>query len=111
MMPSTLLGKHPDSVFTYRGRPVKKCNTKAWRKALKKVGISDFRWHDLRHTWASWHVQNGTPLHALQELGGWSDIRMVQRYAHLAPEHLSEYAGRLCKLREVVATVSATHTT
>jgi integrase len=102
------IGKHPDYVFTYRNRPVKKCNTKAWRKALRKVGISDFRWHDLRHTWASWHVQNQTPLHALQELGGWSDIRMVQRYAHLAPEHLSGYADRLCKLRKVVATESAT---
>jgi len=105
------LGNHKEYVFTYRGRPVKKCNTQAWRKALKKVSISDFRWHDLRHTWASWLVQNQTPLHALQELGGWSDIRMVQRYAHLAPEHLSEYADRLCKLREVVATESATHVT
>jgi integrase len=96
-------GKHPKYVFPFHSRPVKKRNTKA--------GISNFRCHDLRHTWASWHVQNGTPLHALQELGGWSDIRMVQRYAHLAPEHLPEYADRLCKLREVVATESATHAT
>jgi integrase len=49
----------------------------------------------LRHTWASWHVQNGTPLNVLQELGGWSSYEMVQRYAHLAPEHLSEYANNL----------------
>ncbi|MBL4702571.1 MAG: tyrosine-type recombinase/integrase, partial [Phycisphaeraceae bacterium] len=45
------------------------------------IGIESFRWRDLRHTWASWHVQGGTPMHVLQELGGWSDIRMVQRYA------------------------------
>jgi hypothetical protein len=64
------LDNHPKYVFTFRGKPVKKCNTRAWRKALIKAGISDFRWHDLRQTWASWHVQNGTPLHALQELGG-----------------------------------------
>jgi hypothetical protein len=63
----------------------------AWRKALKRAGISDFRWHDLRHTWASWHVQVGTPLHVLQELVGWSDFKMVQRYAHMAPEHLSRF--------------------
>lgn len=102
------IGKHPISVFTYKGNPVKKCNTKLWRNALSKVGITDFRWHDLRHTWASWHVQNGTPIYALQELGGWSDVRMVQRYAHLAPEHLSKYADSLCKVYPVGGTFSAT---
>ncbi|WP_446810574.1 tyrosine-type recombinase/integrase [Methylomonas sp. 2BW1-5-20] len=63
------LGKNQTRVFTYQGKPVIDVNTKAWRHALKRVGI-EFRWHDLRHTWASWHVQNGTPLHVLQELGG-----------------------------------------
>lgn len=66
-------------------------NTKAWRSALKLAGIKDFRWHDLRHTWASWHVQSGMPLHILQELGGWSDYKMVQRYAHLTQEHLARF--------------------
>ena len=47
-------------------------------------------------------------MHVLQELGGWSDIRMVQRYAHLAPEHLSSYAETLCEL-EAVTTFSTTH--
>ena len=59
------------------------------------AGIADFRRHDLRHTWASWHVQSGTPLHALQELGSWSTTQMVQRYAHLSAQHLAEYANRL----------------
>jgi len=63
-------GKHPERVFTYKGKPVTKANNHAWRKALVRAGIEDFRWHDLRHTWASWHVQQGTPLHVLQELGG-----------------------------------------
>lgn len=62
-------------------------------KALKRAGIEDFRWHDLRHTWASWHVQGGTPLFALQELAGWETERMVRRYAHLAAEHLAGWAG------------------
>ncbi len=61
----------------------------AWYKAMKRAGIENFRWHDLRHTWASWHVQSGTPLHVLQELGGWASYAMVQRYAHLAADHLA----------------------
>ena len=95
------VGKHPLRVFTFKGQAVTKANTKAWRQALVRAGIEDFRWHDLRHTWASWHVQQGTPLHVLQELGGWSDIRMVQRYAHFSAVHLSEYADRLSQLHVV----------
>jgi len=103
-----LIGKHNKYVFTYNRKPVRRCNTKVWRRALTLSGIEDFRWHDLRHTWASWHVQNGTPMHVLQELGGWSDIRMVQRYAHLSPEHLAPYAETLCRLQPVT-TLPTTH--
>jgi len=91
------VGKHPLRVFTYAGKPVTRANNHAWRKALVRAGIENFRWHDLRHTWASWHVQQGTPLHVLQELGGWSDYEMVRRYAHLSVEHLAEYADSLSK--------------
>jgi integrase len=94
------IGKHSNRVFTYKGNPVTKANNHAWRKALARAGIKDFRWHDLRHTWASWHVQQGTPLYVLQELGGWSDHEMVRRYAHLSVEHLAEYADRLSETRK-----------
>lgn len=94
-------GRHPRVVLTYQGRPVKQVNTAAWRKALPRAGITDFRWHDLRHTWASWHVQAGTPLNVLQELGGWESVGMVRRYAHLAADHLAEYAERLARPRMV----------
>jgi hypothetical protein len=57
--------------------------------------IEDFRFHDLRHTWASWHVQSGTSLPELMELGGWKSYEMVLRYAHLAPEKLSSVASRI----------------
>lgn len=87
--------KHPVYVFCYRGKPIKQVNTKAWTQALVRAGITDFRWHDLRHTWASWHVQAGTPLYALQELGGWESVEMVRRYAHLSSEHLAKYADRM----------------
>jgi integrase len=85
------IGKHSVNVFTFNGKPVNQVNTKAWHKALKRVGIKNFRWHDLRHTWASWHIQEGTPLHVLQELGGWSTPEMVQKYAHLSSEHLAQW--------------------
>ncbi|WP_407661369.1 tyrosine-type recombinase/integrase [Methylomarinum vadi] len=95
------IGKHDSHVFTYHGKPVSEVNTKAWRNALKRAGITDFRWHDLRHTWASWHVQAGTPLHVLQELGGWESVEMVRRYAHLSSAHLAEYVDRLSAIRAI----------
>lgn len=90
-----LKGQHPVSVFSYKGHSVTRCNNHAWRKALIRAGIKDFRWHDLRHTWASWHVQNGTSLQELQQLGGWSSFEMVLRYAHLSSEHLRRAAERV----------------
>lgn len=94
-------GKHPLKVFTYKGQPVLRVNGKAWRAALKRAGITNFRFHDIRHTWASWHVQSGTPLHVLQELGGWESIEMVKRYAHLSADHLSEFADNIATPRAV----------
>ncbi len=80
--------QHAEYVFPYRGRPVTRTSTKAWKAALKRAGIENFRWHDLRHTWASWHAQNGTTMHQLMELGGWASMQMVLRYAHFSAEHL-----------------------
>jgi integrase len=69
---------------------------------LRRAGIEAFRFHDLRHTWASWHVMSGTSLQELMELGGWKSFEMVLRYAHLAPEHLSAAAQRIERTRAVV---------
>lgn len=86
-------GRQVGNVFcNTKGRPIQGINSRIWAEALKTAGIDNFRWHDLRHTWASWLVQNGTPLAALKEMGGWESLEMVQRYAHLAPEHLSQHA-------------------
>jgi len=90
------LGEHKVYVFTFQGKPVDRCSTRAWKQAVARAGISqDFRWHDLRHTWASWHVQRGTRLQELMELGGWSSYEMVLRYAHLATENLRAAACRI----------------
>lgn len=89
------IGKHPVWVFTYLGQPVQQVSTRAWREALERAGIEDFRWHDLRHTFATWHRQAGTPTYELQRLGGWKTGAMVERYAHVAPEALQGAAARL----------------
>jgi integrase len=89
------IGKHPRYVFTYQGHHVVNVSTKAWTNALERAGIADFRWHDLRHTFATWHRQAGTPTHELQRLGGWKTLSMVERYAHVAPEGLQLAASRL----------------
>ncbi|MBC8745213.1 integrase [Paraburkholderia sp. WC7.3g] len=77
---------------TFRGRPIVNANTRSWRNALQEVGIGNFRWHDRRHCWASWLVQNGAPLYAVRGLGGWQTGQMVQRYAHLSPAILVDHA-------------------
>ena len=102
------IGKHQQYVFVHTeawhradGSPTAKVrkmrvdDNTAWSTGLRRAGITNFRFHDLRHTWASWLVQAGVPLTALQEMGGWESIEMVQRYAHLAPNHLVEHARRI----------------
>lgn len=65
-----------------------------WMDARRVTGI-ECRWHDLRHTCASWLVQAGVPLHTVAELLGHSSTAVTKRYAHLAPEHLAEAVNRL----------------
>lgn len=60
-----------------------------------KAGIQDFRFRDLRHTWASWHRQAGTSCDELKELGGWKSRQMVDRYPKYATEHLTVAAARI----------------
>jgi integrase len=80
-------------VFPHNGKPLAKASRPDWYRALKAVGIKKFRWHDLRHTWASWHVQNGMPLHVLKEIGGWATYEQVLIYAHLGTKHLAEWVN------------------
>ncbi len=88
-------GKNATHVFTFRGKKLCNANNRAWRAALTDCGIQNFRWHDLRHTWASWLRQNDVPTWVLQELGGWKSESMVRRYAHMSVKHLAPYADQL----------------
>ena len=64
--------------------------TTAFRRACESVGVTNVRFHDLRHTFASALVQRGVDLYRVQRLLGHRDGQMTQRYAHLAPENLRE---------------------
>jgi integrase len=88
-----VLGRHPrrlDSPYLFcneKGEPFADVDT-SFRNAWKRSGVSYFRFHDLRHTFASWLVMKGADLRTVQELLGHKDIRMTLRYAHLAPDHM-----------------------
>ena len=87
---------HRRYCFTYRGKPIGwEVTNSAWKTALKAAEIEDFRFHDLRHTWASWHRQAGTSCDELKDLGGWKSRVMVDRYAKYATEHLTAAAARI----------------
>lgn len=98
--------RHPEYVFTFRGAPIKDIKT-GFQAACIKAGLgryvqSDagyryegFTWHGLRHTFATWHTQNGTPADVLQKLGAWKDARMVQTYAHHSPGYIAQFVNNL----------------
>lgn len=89
-------------VFTFRGKRIHDVKT-SFMAACVRAGLGTyetedggyegFTWHGFRHTWATWHAQNGTPMEVLQKLGAWTDPRMVQRYAHHSPGYLAGFVN------------------
>jgi integrase len=79
--------------------------------ALEKARIEGFRWHDLRHTFASRLVMAGVDLRTVQELMGHQSIAMTLRYSHLSPAHKLDAVQRLARPRNADATATATATT
>ena len=69
--------------------------SQAFRKPCTGAGIVGFRFHDLRHTAASWLRMTGADIHSVATLPGHKDIRMTARYSHLNPAFLGETIARL----------------
>ncbi len=69
------------------GRPYRDIK-RSFKTALRRSGIKDFKFHDLRHTFASHLVMAGVDLTTVSKLLGHKDIKMTLRYAHLAPAHM-----------------------
>lgn len=88
------LPRGSDYVFTRStSKRVFDIDRRDFKRACDLSGIENFHFHDLRHTWASWHVQAGTPLFTLKEMGGWETLEMVKKYAHLNADHLSKFSN------------------
>ena len=86
------LPRHVESLYVFcdqQGRPYQRI-VKGFRQACKRADISDFRFHDLRHTFASHLVMRGVPLRTVQELLGHKTGQMTLRYTHLSTPHLQE---------------------
>ncbi len=77
---------------------------RAFYLATKRANLKGFRWHDLRHTFATRLVQAGVDLYSVQKLGRWKNIQMVMRYAHHHPESLRAGVEALKKMREKIST-------
>ncbi|MHA1938195.1 MAG: tyrosine-type recombinase/integrase, partial [Candidatus Thorarchaeota archaeon] len=79
------------------GRTFRRVDT-AFKAALKRASIEDFKFHDLRHTFASQMIMHGASLKEVQELLGHKDIKMTMRYAHLSQEHKKKAVNLLSGL-------------
>ncbi|MCB9748200.1 MAG: site-specific integrase, partial [Candidatus Omnitrophica bacterium] len=94
--------KNPESPYifcNYNGKPFYDIR-KSFFTALKKSGIKDFHFHDLRHTFASQLAMSGTDINTIRELMGHKDIRMTLRYSHLSPSHKKLAVDKLGKKME-----------
>jgi len=78
--------------------------------ALVEAKIANFRWHDLRHTFASRLVMKGVDIRTVQELMGHKTIQVTLRYAHLAPQHQVEAVQRLCDTGNALSEPTDTRT-
>ena len=84
-------GKAKSTDFVFDGESMTPVNVSlAFLRACRSVNVSDFRFHDLRHTAASWVRMKGADIHTVALILGHKDLRMAARYQHLSPAFLSD---------------------
>ena len=82
-------------VFAHsKGGRIRQVNT-SWAGLMERAKIENFKFHDLRHDYASRLVMAGTPLYTVARLLGHSDSHTSERYSHLAPDHLRDAVAKL----------------
>ncbi|MEP6889275.1 MAG: site-specific integrase, partial [Nitrospirota bacterium] len=90
----TRLPRHSDYVFAKpNGMPFRV--VQGFRAACRRAGLHDVTPHTLRHTFATRLIENGVDLRTVQELGGWSNLKMLERYGHVTPSRKAEAVERL----------------
>jgi site-specific recombinase XerD len=92
------LPKVGEFVFTKSdGRPYTSIRTR-FKTMCRKSGLKDVTPHTLRHTFATRLIENGVDLRTVQELGGWSQIKMLERYGHVSPGRKSDAVKTLVRI-------------
>jgi integrase len=89
-------GNHPEYVFTYKGRPIKKMYGAAWRKARERAGLPQVRVHDLKHTFGKRLREAGVSFEDRQDLLGHKSARITTHYSQPEIRKLIEAANKVC---------------
>ena len=92
------LGRHIRSEYIFvnpkTGKPYVDLKN-SWKKLMKEAGIENFRFHDLRHTFASYLAMSGVSPLVIQELLGHKTLTMTKRYSHLSRKHLEDAVKKM----------------
>jgi len=90
--------RHPKGPYVFCSKSGKRFEDvrRSFNRALQRAGITNFKFHDLRHTFASQLVMSGVSLNTVRELMGHSTLAMTQRYSHLSSDHKTKAVNLLC---------------